>query len=84
MRPFVVVAIDEVIELGRLLQEVTPSLLCSLQLECQVYALMPAILLGMTLDPFYIDPQSEPSDGKPGQVEQSGLITGHHYRIVSG
>ncbi len=44
VRPIVVVAFDEVIELG-LLEEVAAGGLCGLELQGQMHALMTAVLL---------------------------------------
>ncbi len=47
MRAFVVVAVDEVVELGLLLQEVQGRRFGGFLLQGQVHALVAAVLLGM-------------------------------------
>jgi hypothetical protein len=71
MRPLIVVAIDEIIELGLLLQEVAGSRLGGLQLERQVHALVAAVLLRVAgFDAFDRNAEPEPSDREFGQVEE--------------
>ena len=57
MRPLLVVALDEAIELRLLLQEVLRGRLGRLLLQCQVHALVPAVLLRVAgLDALDRDP----------------------------
>jgi hypothetical protein len=70
MWPLVVVALDEVIELGLLLQEVFGGRLGGLQLQGQVHALVAAVLLRIAgLDPLDFDTEPEPPDRQPAQSE---------------
>ena len=63
MWPLVVVAVDEVIEPGLLLQEVLRGWLGGLQLQSQMHALMAAVLLPVaSLDPLDLDTEPEPPD----------------------
>src|SRR6516164_5426196 len=60
----VVVAVDEVIEPGLLLQEVFGGRFGSLQLQGQMHTLMSAVLLRMAgLDALDLDAEPEPPDG---------------------
>jgi hypothetical protein len=77
--PLVVVAIDEVVELGLLLQEVAGGRFGGLRLERQMHALVAAVLLRMArLDAFDRNPEPEPPDREFGQVEERiGACKGH-------
>ena len=82
MRPFVVVAIDEVIELGLLLQEVVRGGLGGLFFQRQVHALVAAILLGMTgLDALDANAQAQPPDGELAQVLE-GVGGGERHSVI--
>src|ERR1700747_309064 len=82
MRPLIVVAIDEVIELGLLLQEVFSRRLGGLELQGQMHTLMPAVLLRMAgLDPLDLDAEPEPPDRQPAQSEQR-IGTGKGNAVV--
>src|SRR5215469_9035500 len=62
-RPLVVVAVDEVVELGLLLQEVAAGRFGGLQLQGQMHALVAAVLLRATwLDALDLDSEPEPPD----------------------
>ncbi len=61
MRPFIVEAFDEVIELGLLLQEVAAGRLGGLELQGEMHALMASVLLRMAwLDALDLDAEPEP------------------------
>ena len=61
MRPFGVEDLDEVIEFALLLEEVGASRFCGRQLEGEVHALMPAVVLRVSgFDPFYGYAEPEP------------------------
>ncbi len=61
----------EVIELRLLLGEVLTRWLGGLQLQCQVHALMPAILLRIArFDPFNANPQPQPPHRQLREIEQ--------------
>src|SRR5215217_1972010 len=82
MRALVVVALDEVIEFGLLLQEVFAGGLGSLELQRQMHAFMPAVLLWVArLDALDLDAESEPPDGELGQIEE-GICTGERNAII--
>src|ERR1041384_6782540 len=82
MRPLVVVAIDEVIELALLLQEVAGCRLGGLELQGQMHALMATVLLRMTrFDPFDLDAEPEPPDRQPAQPEER-IGTGERNAVV--
>jgi hypothetical protein len=71
VRPLVVVAFDEVVEFGLLLEEVGASGLCGLELQGQVHAFMAAVLLRATwLDALDLDAEPEPPDRQPAQAEE--------------
>jgi hypothetical protein len=56
VRPLVVVAFDEVVEFGLLLEEVGAGRLCGLELQGQMHAFMAAVLLRATwLDALDLD-----------------------------
>jgi hypothetical protein len=70
VRALVVEDIDEVIELGLLLQEVRTGRLGGFFLQGQMHALMAAVLLRMTRpDPFNPNPQAQPPNRQFAQVE---------------
>ena len=61
MRSLIVVAVDEVIELGLLLQEVVASQLCGFRLQGRMHAFMAAILLRVAgLDALDRDAETQP------------------------
>ncbi|MGB9069909.1 MAG: hypothetical protein WCC21_15170 [Candidatus Acidiferrales bacterium] len=69
VRAFVVEDLDEVIELGLLLQEIQTRWFSRFFFQGQMHALMTAVLLGMArLDPF--DAEPEPPDRQFGQITQ--------------
>jgi hypothetical protein len=68
VRPVRVVAREEVIESGLLLQDVRGCRLRGFALQREVHAFMPPILLRMPgCDPFDLDPESQPPDGQLAQ-----------------
>jgi hypothetical protein len=70
VRTFLIVFVDEVIELLLLLEEVLGGRLSRFLLERQVHTLVPAILFGMTgPDPLNLDPQPQPPHREPAQSE---------------
>src|SRR3984893_2131484 len=82
VRPLVIVAIDEVVELGLLLQEVFPSRFSGLQLQRQMHALMAAVLLRAAwFDALDLDAEPEPPDGELGEVEE-GIRTGEGNAVI--
>ena len=71
MRPLVVEALDEVIELGLLLQEVAAGRLGGFELQGQMHALMAAVLLRMAwFDALDLDAEPQPPDRELGEVEE--------------
>jgi hypothetical protein len=75
VRPLLVVALDEAIELRLLLQEVSRRRLGRLLLECQMHPLVAAVLLGVTwLDALDADTQSQPPHRELAQAEE-GAVT---------
>ena len=82
MGPLVVVAVDEVVELGLLLQEVAAGRLGGLELQGQMHALMAAVLLRMAgLDALDFDAEPEPPDGELGEVEER-IRTGEGNAVI--
>ena len=73
MRPLPVVILDEVIELGLLLEQVFGGRLSSLFFECQMHALVPTVLLRVTrFDALDVDPEPQPPHGELTQAEEGG------------
>jgi hypothetical protein len=67
VRPLIVVVVDEVIELGLLLQEVVAGRLGGLQLQGQMHALMAAVLLRVAgLDALDLDAEAERHENSGG------------------
>jgi hypothetical protein len=67
-----------------LLQEIGASRLGGLQLQRQMHALMPAILLRVArLDALDVDTEPEPPDGEPRQIEQSVGASERHSVVGS-
>ena len=82
MRPLVVVAIDEVVELALLLKEVVRRWFGRLQLQGQMHTLVAAVLLRVAgLDAFDCDPEPEPPDREFGQVEEC-VGTGEGHAVI--
>ena len=72
MRPLVVVAADEVVEAGLLLEDVLRGRSGGLDLQRPMHPLVPAVLLRMAgRDAFDLDPESQPPDRELAEVEQS-------------
>ena len=72
MRPFVVEFLNEVVELGLLLQDVGASWPGGFFLQRQVHAFMSAVLLRMAgLDAFDADAESQPPHRKLREIEQA-------------
>jgi hypothetical protein len=71
VRAFVVVLLQEDIELGLLLQKVGAGGAGGFLLEGEVHAFVAAVLLGMTgLDAFDADAQAQPPHRELGEIEQ--------------
>src|SRR6185437_609829 len=82
VRPLVVVAGDEVIELGLLLKEVFAGGLGGLELQGQMHAFVAPILLRVAgLDALDLDAEAEPPDRELGEIEQ-GVGTGEWDAVV--
>ena len=82
MRGLVVVAVDEVIELGLLLQEVAAGWLGGLELKGQMHALVAAVLLRATwLDALDLDTEPEPPHRQFGQVEER-IRAGERHAVI--
>ena len=82
MRPLVVVAVNEVVELGLLLKEVAAGWLGGLELQCQMHALMAAVLLRVAgLDALELDAEPEPPDRELGEVEE-GIRAGEGNTVI--
>ena len=82
MRTLIIVAVDEVVELGLLLQEVFASRLGGLQLKRQMHAFMAAVLLWVArLYALDLDAQPEPPHGQFGQIEE-GIGTGKRNAVI--
>ena len=82
MRPFVVVAIEEMVELRLLLQEVLRRRPGGFFLQRQMHALVAAILLGMTgLDTLDVDAESQPPNGQFAQAVQR-VRAGEWHAVV--
>ena len=82
MRALVVVAFNEVIELGLLLQEVFAGRLGGLQLQGQMHTLVPSVLLRMArLDALDRDAEPEPPDREFGEVEE-GIRTSKGNAVI--
>jgi hypothetical protein len=80
--PLVVVALDEVVELGLLLQEVAAGRLGGLHLQGQMHALVAAVLLRTArFDAFDLDSEPEPPDGELGEIEER-VGTGEGNAII--
>ena|SRR5216684_7516869 len=79
MWSLIVVAVDEVIELGLLLQEVAAGRLGGLQLQGQMHAFVAAVLLRVAgLDALDLDTESEPPDRELAEaVERVGACEGN-------
>lgn len=79
VRPLIVEAVDEVIELGLLPQEVGAGRFGGLQLQRQMHAFMAAVLLRVArFDTLDGDAEPEPPDRQPGKIEESiGACEGH-------
>jgi hypothetical protein len=82
MRPFGVVAGDEVVELRLLLQEVPACRLGCLQLQSQVHALVTSVLLRVArLDPLDLNAEPQPPHRELREVEQ-GIGAGEGHAVV--
>src|ERR1700730_17767325 len=77
--PLIVVAFDELVELGLLLKEVVAGRLGGLQLQGQMHAFMAAVLLRAAgLDALDLDAEPEPPDRQLAQPEEcAGTCEGH-------
>ena len=82
MGPFLVEALDEVIEAGLLSQEVGGRGLGGFGLEGQMHPLVAAVLFGMPgLDALNVDPEAQPPHGEPAQPVES-IRTGKGNTVV--
>ena len=82
VRPLVVVAVDEVIEPGLLLQEVAAGRLGGFLLQRQMHALVAAVLLRVAgLDALDLDAEPQPPDRELAQAEE-GVGTGEGHAVV--
>lgn len=82
MGPLGVELLDEVVEVGLLLQEIGAGRLGCLKFQCQMHALMAAVLLRVArLDALDVDTEPEPQDGEPRQIEQS-VGAGERHSVV--
>ena len=82
MRPLVVVAVDEVVELGLLLQEVVAGGLGGLQSSGQMHALVAAVLLRVAgLDALDLDAEPQPPDRELAEPVE-GIGTGEGDAVV--
>jgi len=78
----VVVAFNEVIEFGLLLQEVFAGRLGGLQLQGQMHTLVPSVLLRIArFDALDRDAEPEPPDRKFGEVEE-GIRTSKGNAVI--
>jgi len=76
VRSLVVVAFDEVVEFGLLLEEIAAGRLGGLELQGQKHAFVAAVLLRAAgLDALDRDAEPEPPDRQPAQAEK-GVGTG--------
>ena len=86
MRSVRVVAREEVVEPGLLLEHVRGRRLGRFSLQREAHALMPPVLLRVPrFNPFDLDPKSEPPDGQLAQPVEGmrGRKRGRRYRSES-
>src|SRR5471030_1197762 len=83
MRSFLVVIVDEGVELGLLLQEVFPRWFGGFILQGQVHPFVPTVLLWITrLDTLDADPQAQPPDRELAEAKE-GAVAGEGHTVVA-
>src|SRR5471032_3284903 len=83
MRSFLVVVVDEGVELGLLLQEVFSRRFGGFILQGQMHPFVPTVLLWITrLDALDADPQAKPPDRELAEAKE-GAVAGEGHTVVA-